>query len=45
MKYKLIKEYPGSPKLNTVCEYTGNAYSDPNVFTNPILDPKNYPKF
>ena len=45
MKYKLIKEYPGSPELNTICEYTNNLWNDANVFINRILNLKDYPEF
>ena len=45
MKYKLTKEYPGSPKLNTICIYNNNPWSDSNSFTNPVLNPKYYPEF
>ena len=45
MKYKLIKEYPGSPKLDTICKYDKNPWSDSNAFTNPVLNPKYYPEF
>lgn len=45
MKYILKKEYPGSPKLNTICKYDKNPWSDSNAFTNPILNPKDYPEF
>ena len=44
-KYKLIKEYPGSPKLNSIWEYEGNVWSDCNHFTSPIINPENYPEF
>lgn len=45
MKYKLIKEYPGSPKLNEIYKYDKNPWSDSNAFTNPVLNPENYPEF
>lgn len=45
MKYELIKTYPGSPKLNTICKYDKNPWSDSNAFTNPVLNPENYPEF
>jgi hypothetical protein len=45
MKYRLIKTYPGSPELNTICEYNNNPWSDSNSFTNPVLKPKDYPEF
>lgn len=45
MKYKLKKIYPGSPKLGTICEYNGNVWSDSNEFTNPIINPEEYPEF
>ena len=44
-KYRLIKIYPGSPSLNTICKYEGNPWSDSNEFTNPVLNPKYYPEF
>ena len=31
-KYKLIKEYPGSPKIGTICKYTGNMWDDVQEF-------------
>lgn len=45
MKYKLIKEYPGSPKLDTICKYDKNPWSDSNSFLNPVLNLKDYPEF
>ena len=45
MKYKLIKTYPGSPSLNTICKYDKNPWSDSNAFINPVLNPENYPEF
>lgn len=44
-KFKLIKEYPGSPKLDTICSYKGNVWSDSNEFTSPIFNPKKYPEY
>ena len=44
-KYRLIKTYPGSPKLDTICKYDKNPWSDSNAFTNPVLNPKYYPEF
>lgn len=49
MKYKLIKEYPGSPKLNTKVflelenNYTTNLINDFNLY--PINLIENYPEF
>lgn len=45
MKYKLIKTYPGSPELDTICKYDKNPWSDSNSFLNPVLNLKDYPEF
>jgi hypothetical protein len=44
-KYRLIKIYPGSPSLNTICKYEGNVWADSNEFTSPIINPEYYPSF
>jgi len=48
-KYKLIKEYPGSPELDTIVSKVGNYYLDtkkesPTVWLFPVSVEK-YPKF
>lgn len=46
VKYKLIKEYPGSPKLNTIRNWDSNAWSDNNDFCeNKMFNPSKYPEY
>lgn len=45
MKYKLIKEYPGSPKLGKELNYTGNQWDDNNQIAVSIVKSSTFLEF
>lgn len=46
IKYRLIKEYPGSPKLGTIRNWNPNIWSDNNDFTEiKTFVPNDFPEF
>ena len=44
-KYKLIKEYPGSPKIGTTLNYTGNGWADNNQIAVFIVESSTFLEF